>query len=567
MTAPVIAPDDRRRLGLPVDPPRDPITGWRSTRARTLAWITRHRRSLVIVIPLLIAIAAVRYWGIGHGPALADDEGTYVAEAWAIQVQHALAPYTYWYDHPPFGWMQIAVFTWLTGVFHGNGLDVVAVRRLMVGYGVVDGGLIYLLARRLGIRRGLGGVAVALWAFSPLAVGYSRMVYLDNIAMPWVLAAFVLAATPRRSLWSQTAAGATFALGVLTKETMVLLLPGLVWLVWQHTNRRTRSFCLVGFTATAVLVLMFYPLMALLRGELLPGPGHVSLLQALKWQFFSRPSTGSLLSAHSGSRILVGQWLTLDAWLLALGLVGGIGCLFVRRLRPIGFTVVLLVVVGVRPGYLPQPYVIALLPFAAVAAAAGLDALLGVLADRPPLPIRPQARDEARVRAGARLGVAVVAVALLAVMTPSWVGGNRALASDDQSAPVAAAERWLEDHAVAPVNAAQPGGFGRDILVDDTMWTDLVTHGFAPAQVIWFYKLDYVDNLDPSVRRRIHDYREFGYVVSSPIIRSGLAQSPPDTYRLARQALAHSRPMATFGSGSQRIVIDRVTVTSRRRSK
>ena len=79
--------------------------------------------------------------------------------------------------------------------------------------------------------------------------------------------------------------------------------------------------------------------------------------------------------------------------------------------------------------------------------------------------------------------------------------------------------------------------------------------------------LDYVDNLDPSVRRRIHDYRDFGYVVSSPIIRSGLRQNPAPRYELARAALAHATRVATFGSGPDRIVIERATPTATRRQR
>lgn len=553
-------PTTRRQLGLPVDPPRDPVGSLRTTRARLFAWTYRHRISLLVVVPLLVATAVIRIWGVGHGPGLADDEGTYVAQAWALQVKHTLAPYTYWYDHPPFGWVQIAAFTWITGVFSGHGLDVVAVRHLMVGYAVVDAGLIYLLARRLGVRRGGATLALVLWACSPLAVGYSRMVYLDNIALPWVLAAFVLAATPRRSLWAQVSAGALFAAGVLSKETMILLLPGLVWIAWRHTERRTRSFCLAGFASMGVLVLLIYPLLAVLRGELLPGPGHVSLVQALQWQFFTRPSTGSALVAGSGSRTLVDGWLSMDFWLLALGVAAAIGCLWSSRLRPVGFTLLLLVAIGLRPGYLPQPYVIALLPLAALCLAGGLDAAWRALAPPSPVPVLENAQRAARVRFGTRLAIVAAAVGVTAAVLPSWISGNRALATDNESAPVAQAEHWLELHAKAQTQGTQ--GWGRDVLVDDTMWSDLVTHGFPQRHVVWFYKLDYVDNLDPSVRSYLHDYRDFGYVVESPIIRSGLSQSAAPTYQLARQAIQHSQPVASFGAGSQQIVIRRVTTTA-----
>jgi hypothetical protein len=262
--------------------------------------------------------------------------------------------------------------------------------------------------------------------------------------------------------------------------------------------------------------------------------------------------------------------LSLDGWLLWSGLVGAIGCLLVGRLRPIGATVLLLVAAGLRPGYLPQPYVIVVLPFAALAVSAAAGAGWDALRRRPPVPIRDRGRRHNQVLAMARALVVLALVGLTATIVPTWLRGDAALAGPDESAPVAAAEHWLETHALGDVQArsrsGNQGGFGRDVLVDDTMWTDLVTNGFPQRDVIWFYKLDYVDNLDPSVRRQIHDYRDFGFVVSTPIIRSGLRNNPPPRYELARLALAHARLVASFGTGPNRIDIERVhpTTTSRR---
>jgi hypothetical protein len=348
-------------------------------------------------------------------------------------------------------------------------------------------------------------------------------------------------------LWSQVAAGACFGIGVLSKETMVLLLPGLLWMAWQHTDRRTRAFCLTGLASTAVLVVLMYPLLAVLRGELLPGPGHVSLFDALKWQFFTRPSSGSALQSASPARTLVDQWFALDWWLLLLGLIAASGCWFWRTTRPVALIFAVLLAAGIRPGYLPQPFVIAMLPFAALAVGVAGEQAVRVLSNR-------NDGTSARRLTVARIGLLGASVGLLAAIAPAWMAGNRALAGVDQSAPVLQAERWMEGHA-----AATRGRAGRDVLVDDTMWSDLVTHGIAPQRVIWFYKLDYVDNLDPSVRRRISTYRDFVYVADSPIIRSGLAQTTQPTYALARQAIAQSTPVASFGSGAERIVIRRVT--------
>ncbi len=540
-SAPLLSDDDRARLGLHHGAPADPVGLWRTVRSRTLAWGWRHRRSLPVLVLLLAVTAIVRFWGLAHGPAFGDDEGTYMAQAWAVQHQHGLAPYTYWYDHPPFGWLQLSVWTWLTDAFGGNGLAIVSGRRLMVWFSVLDAGLLFVLARRLGLRRLAAATAVALWALSPLAVGMSRMVYLDNLALPWLLAAFVLAASPRRDLWAHTASGLCFAAAVLTKETSLIVLPALVLLLWQRSVRQTRTFCLTGFATGFLLLAAAYPLLATLKGELLPGPGHVSLVEALRFQFLSRPSTGTLLSAGSGSRRVLDGWLSMDGLLLLGGLLAAVPALLFERSRAIGVALALLLVAAVRPGYLPQPFAITVLPFAALAVAAAVESLWVSLGN-----VRARASWQHPQLRYAAVGTLATAVLLLVV--PSWVHGNRALAQVDQSAPTAAAVRWLDTHHQT----------GR-LLVDDTVWSDLVSHGYAPSQVVWFYKLDFVNNLDPSVRQRIHGYGDLHIMLSTPVIRAALHDNTPHSLTLVRDALAHSTVVATFGQGPQRIEIRTIT--------
>jgi hypothetical protein len=99
----------------------------------------------------------------------------------------------------------------------------------------------------------------------------------------------------------------------------------------------------------------------------------VSLLEAATFQLFGRGSTGSVLQPGSLSHQLAASWLATDPWLLGLGLMALPAGLWVRRLRPPAVALLALVVMAVRPGYLPQPYVIALLPFCAVMAMGALD--------------------------------------------------------------------------------------------------------------------------------------------------------------------------------------------------
>jgi hypothetical protein len=499
-----------------------------------------HRRSLVIVACLLVVVGVVHGIGMGRMPLPVDDEGTYMAQAWSVQVRHALTPYTYWYDHPPLGWIALAGWTFVTHAFGGATLAIVAGRRIMLGYALADAALLYLIARRLDLPRPWSAVAVIVYGLSPLAVDYQRMVYLDNLAMPWVLGAFALALTPRRRLWTFAASGACFAVAVLSKETMLLFAPALVYQVWQRADRATRAFCVTATSAVAALLVAVYPLLAVLKGELVPGPGHVSLASAITFQLGGRQGSGNPLDPSSQAHTLVAGWLHVDPWLLAAGVLCLPVGLAVRRFRPVALAQVVLLLDVVHGGYLPVPYVIALLPFSALLLAASGASLRRMVAGLP---------GPRGTRAALSAGLAVAAAAVVvAGVAPAWTGGLRTQMTDDQTYPTVQAESWLEHH--APRSAR--------LLTDDTMWVDLVDHGFDRRfGVVWFSKLGYVDNLDPSVARVLpQGWRDFQYVVVTPSMRQalGLSGGLPQV----AQAVAHSVPVVTFGHGIDAIVVRRI---------
>ena len=146
------------------------------------------------------------------------------------------------------------------------------------------------------LRPATAGITVALFGLSPLAVYYHRMVSLDNIGTLWLLAAMVAATSRRRNLGAAFWAGVFSAVAVLSKETIAILLPVVFWLLWQQSHPLTRKWHLAVYSVTVTLITAFYPLFAVLRGELFPGGGHVSLLWAVWWQLFGRAGSGFLLS-------------------------------------------------------------------------------------------------------------------------------------------------------------------------------------------------------------------------------------------------------------------------------
>jgi hypothetical protein len=59
-----------------------------------------------------------------------------------------------------------------------------------------------------------------------------------------------------------------------------------------------------------------YPLFAILKNALFPGPGHVSLVWAVQRQLFERGNSGSPLRPHSRAYMAVADWLQRDGVLL-----------------------------------------------------------------------------------------------------------------------------------------------------------------------------------------------------------------------------------------------------------
>ena len=490
---------------------------------------------------------------MAHNPARFEDEGTYVAQAWAIRALGQLAQYTYWYDHPPLGWMVLGLWTNFTGALGRAPSAVAAGREFMLVVQLVNCALLFALARRLGLRRAFAALAVALFAFSPLALTLHRMVLLDNIAVAWILAAFLLAATPRRSLWAYAAAGGCFAAAVLTKETSLLLLPAVLVGIWYSSHRLTRGFCIALFAVTLGVIGSVYILYATLKGELVPGAGHVSLWEGVSFQLFSREGSGSVFDPSSDAHGLVMSWWRQDPWLIGLGTLLTVPALAIGRLRGVALAALIQLLMLLRHGYLPFPYVICFLPFAAVIVAGAFDAAWRWR----PWPTRPgsgravyglpgsPALSSARIAVPA--GICAVLLAAALALAPAWIAKDGALLSDRPDRPASQAVAWVRGN-LDPKRTR--------VLVDGSMWLDLVRmgFGFSPgagadrtpvANTVWFYKLDF----DPEVQHGLPGgYRAIDYVVSTDVMRASLSVAPE-----TRAAVSGATIVASFGDGTARV--------------
>jgi 4-amino-4-deoxy-L-arabinose transferase-like glycosyltransferase len=488
------------------------------------------RADLSLAGGLTAVVLSFLSWNITGFPSATDDEGTYLAQAWAVQHGIGLAHYTYWYDHPPLAWIQLAGLSWVPALLAPGTLAVAGGRIAMLPVVAASLLLVYLICRRLGLARWTAALALLVYGLSPLSLTMDRQIYLDSFAVAWMLGALALALSPRKHLWHYAAAGAATAVAVLSKETMLIAAPAVLVAMWQNASKTsTRPWAFGGYLSGLVLVGGFYPLYALLRGELFPGTGHVSLIGAWQFQLLSRSGSGSAFTAGSGSYQLVHSWLYYDPVILLAGLVATGVALAVRRLRAPAIAGALLTIVALRPGgYMPAMFVVQVLPFFAIAMAG--------VAEEGVRRLRPRQHWW-------RWSVLGVAVALaVTVVLPRWyVGDKRALVTDDNAAYAAAATYLRDD---------LPGRAGTTIVVDDVLWLDCVNAGYQRDKVIWFYKLD----LDPAVAARLPDgWRDVDYIVSTPALRQD-----PGTLPTVSTLLRNSTAVASYGPESGRIEIRRV---------
>ncbi|BBY28218.1 glycosyltransferase family 39 protein [Mycolicibacterium sediminis] len=505
-------------------------------------------RTPAICAAIIVTCSIATAFNVYGNPVRFKDEGVYLAQAWAIPNLGALAHYTYWYDHPPLGWIQMSLWATVTdGWDRWNEQSTMAGREFMIVARVATSLLIYALGRRVGLRRSWAVIAVLVFLFSPLAMYYGRLTLLDNVAMPWVLASLVLAWSPRRAWGAGVGSALCFAVAVLTKETLLLLAPAIVLAIWSNYRRsNNRQFVWVAFGLVLAMSAALYPLYALIKSELTPGAGHVSLLGALDWQLSARKGSGSVFDASSDARTLVDSWLALDAWLPVGGLVAAALLVGDRRLRPIVLALAIQSAMLLRQGYLPSMYVVAMLPFCALAVAGLCDRMWTRTADGPAtVPLRSDGRRRQRWRpAAAVAGSLAVVVFWCVAITVAGSGWSNTLEYQwtvDADASQRQVTAWLRDNVPHDAN----------VVAEGEMWLDLHNAGFDGHGNIWVYKVD----SDPEVTQRLGSWQAIDYLALS---RVTLVSESKATMPMVFEALDHAEPVAEFGSANDAVVIMRV---------
>jgi 4-amino-4-deoxy-L-arabinose transferase-like glycosyltransferase len=484
-------------------------------KARGMRATPGVRRDLLLVL----AFGAVAL--VAHGinmfdyPAssLADDEGTYIAQAWAILREARLSPYTYTYDHAPGGWLLIAAWFGLIGPRAFGSLTATA-RELMLVLHVSTTILLFVAARQLGIRRDAASVGTVALMASPLALFYGREAILDNIMSFWLVVALVLLAAARDGRLTLLA-GFAFGVAILSKEPAAVLLPcyGLLAAIRARRGERRRRF--IAFVVPAVALVCTYPAYALAQGQFWPTPigsaltttdprayAGASLMDSVRWQL-GRPG-GNLLESTSAVHAAVSDWIHRDAALLLVGLAGAVASMLrwrTDKLRAaIGSVAIVSVGFLVRGGFVLPFHVPLALPFLALNFGLGAVDLV---------------RDLTPSYAAKR--PALVSIGALALC---WsLSGFSHLYEDRPGLASSAAIAWIQ--ASIPRNAV--------IVGRDDMWAELHEPdgqaNFADFYTYWGLAYD----RDARAAALTDDWRSIDYIVVTADLLDGIRRVTHDS--------------------------------------
>lgn len=531
-------------------------TGPRSLRA----WIAAHREQIMVVI-LLMAAALVHAVNMFSFPYYENDEGTYISQAWAVVTLGELAPYTYWYDHAPVGWFQLAAWALLSGGFHAFGSTNNSGRVLMLLMQIGATLMVYMTVRavltprderrpgeaRLWVAPAVAAAAIAALAFAASAYGlyYRRRVLLDNIAAFWMLLSIVLLVHGRLTLSKVWGSAAALAISILSKELTVFLVPVLAALVWYRADRSQRWLAVVGWGAIVGTMVSLYVLMAALKGELFPPgflPGstgeHVSLLGTLAFHS-GRGKDGGLFSGDSLFWLMVRRWVSEEPLLVVGGALAMLVSILLTWLRPavglLGLATAMLWLFLGRGGIVIEFYLVPLLPLLAI----NLGLVVGLLAGWARLGLR-------RLGRAAALWV-VVPTAALVVAGAGSVRGFQGPNYGYRENPLIA---WtatpadVQGFAVDWIRANLPPD--SRLIIDQAMWLDLHSSENGPVfpYAHWYWKVD----LDPEIRDGVFAGRRdtVDYVITTPQVRRDVRL---DDLPLVAEALAHSTPIESFDTG------------------
>lgn len=452
-----------------------------------------------LVFEILLVTGLLLVAGLSHGinmlhfPYFENDEGAYLSQAWSLVEFGKLAPYTYWYDHAPAGWILLAIWVKLTGGTFAFGDMLVSGRVFMLIMHISNTLMLYLVTRKLTKSMYAASIAALLFSLSPLAIYYHRRVLLDNIMVFWSLLSILVLLREKIKLRHVFLSAICFALAALTKENAIFFFPGIYYAIYIYSHKVFKLFAMISWLAVTGIVASTYFLYALLKGELMPpgeGEERVSLVGTLQYQA-GRGADAPFWSSMSDFHGSFLTWLGKDPYIVIFGVVASV-LILATVFRQRAFLIPILLIAMswlylLRGGLVIDFYIAALVPFLAMA--------VGVVADQA-VQLIPDSHKFLK-----RIAPVALFVVLLA---PSTTYSFRHYTVDETD-PQLNAINWMRENLSAKDN----------IIIDQAIYMEMRNPSKGPVfeNADWFWKAQ----LDPEIRidKYDDDWREVNYIALS----------------------------------------------------
>lgn len=463
-------------------------------------FIKKHKVTIALIL-LALAIG-----GIAHGfnmfkyPYLEDDEGTYMSQAWSLITHGSLAPYTYWYDHAPMGWILIALWTTLTGGFFTFGLSINSGRVLMLIMHLFSIVLLFGITKKLTRSNFAAFIATLLFSLSPVGVYFQRRVLLDNPMIFWVLLSLFLLLGNGKKLSHYILSAICLGLGVLTKEPAIFFLPSFLYIVYDTAHNHHKIFAVVKYFLVCSAVISLYILYAVLRNELFPtgtllggSNPHVSLISTFMYQ--ASRKGGFFLDSNSGFRMYLSYWVQKDGLLILGGIVATVlNLLFSFKSKAylyITFITLSFWLFLIRGGEVIEFYITPFIPILSLSIAAALYKIIDSISKPTRLKIIKYIL----------FSLVLITMAYYYYMNPYFSN----LYTQDQTSAQKSAIEWVQKN--IPSNAI--------IVIDNYAFIDLnkkITNTiYVPQGGQYYWKIDE----DPAIKVNIldSDWRKIDYML------------------------------------------------------
>jgi endo-1,4-beta-D-glucanase Y/4-amino-4-deoxy-L-arabinose transferase-like glycosyltransferase len=254
-------------------------------------------------------------------PYYENDEGTYMSQAWAITNLNKLAPYTYWYDHSPLGWMILAFCSTILGGYNSFGNAINTGRVIMLLMHIASTIMIIATTRKITNNIYSGLVAAIIFGLFPLGNAFQRRVLLDNIMV--FIFSFSIYFCADKDLKNRNLVISAFLLGltILSKESAIFFIPGMLYLIYFGLSIKRRIIGIFIWLGTLVSVISLYPILAILKTELFPSPDKVSLMGTIGYQA-SRGRGLPFWAKGSDFMVSFTSWLSTDyTSIIAFGII------------------------------------------------------------------------------------------------------------------------------------------------------------------------------------------------------------------------------------------------------